>query len=147
MPELTINSPLGPLTLVEDNDALTNLLWCNTPSNNRTQLLSTAKEELDNYFKGKLTRFSVPLTVAGTQFQQTVCKSIAEIPYGKTSTYGEISKLLQSSPRAIGNACGKNPLPIIIPCHRIIGANGALTGYTGRRGINAKAFLLKLEKS
>jgi len=147
MPELTINSPLGPLTLVEHNGAITNLLWRKSRSYTRTHLLSTAQDQLDNYFAGKLRTFSVPLNVGGTKFQQAVCKRITEIPYGRTATYGEISKLLNSSPRAIGNACGKNPLPIIIPCHRIIGANGALTGYTGRRGINAKAFLLKLEKT
>ncbi len=142
---LTLESPLGPLTLMEDDGAIVKLAWCKAETESDTTLLKAAGNELKEYFTGDLKMFSVPLNPAGTEFQKSVWHEICQIPYGIALTYGEVAKNLSSSPRAVGSACGRNPIPIIIPCHRIVGANGHLTGYTGAGGTETKSFLLDLE--
>ncbi len=106
-----------------------------------------ARHVLNDYFAGKQVDFNT-LTFApqGTPFQQRVWQAMCEIPYGETVTYGDIAKKLNSSPRAVGGAVGANPIPILIPCHRVMGANGAMTGYSGAGGIATKKILLELEK-
>jgi methylated-DNA-[protein]-cysteine S-methyltransferase len=145
MPELTVNSPLGPLTLVEADGAIVELDWRQAHKEGPSQLLKSAQDELASYFAGELDNFSVPLNPEGTDFQKRVWQQMVEIAYGNALTYGDVAKNLSSSPRAVGGACGKNPIPIIIPCHRIIGANDKLTGYTGAGGTKTKSFLLDLE--
>jgi methylated-DNA-[protein]-cysteine S-methyltransferase len=145
MPELTVNSPLGPLTLVEADGAIIELDWRPAHKEERSQLLKSAHAELTCYFAGQLDNFSFPLNPEGTVFQKRVWHQMVEIPYGEALTYGDVAKNLSSSPRAVGGACGQNPIPIIIPCHRIIGANDKLIGYTGAGGTRTKSFLLDLE--
>lgn len=101
------------------------------------------RSQLEEYFEGKRKDFDLPLDLHGTPFQLRVWSALREIPYGKTVNYGEIARGLGSSARAVGNANGKNPVPIIIPCHRVIGADGSLTGFGG--GLEKKRYLLQLE--
>ena len=108
-------------------------------------LLIKAKKQLQEYFNGKRTQFTLPIEFEGTAFQQKVWDALLSIPYGKTVSYSDIAKKIKkpSASRAVGMAIGRNPLSIIVPCHRVIGANGTLTGYAG--GLPNKAFLLELE--
>ena len=112
-----------------------------------TELLSMATIQLDEYFQGKRTTFSLPFKLTGTPFQLAVWKELQNIPYGKTTSYKEIAQKINKPKacRAVGLANNKNPLPIIIPCHRVIGSNGKLIGYAG--GLKLKNYLLELEKS
>lgn len=112
-----------------------------------TELLSMATIQLDEYFQGKRTTFSLPFKLTGTPFQLAVWKELQNIPYGKTTSYKEIAQKINKPKayRAVGMANNKNPLPIIIPCHRVIGSNGKLIGYAG--GLKLKNYLLELEKS
>ena len=97
------------------------------------------------YFDGKLTTFDLPLALQGTTFQKNVWREMQKIPYGQVQTYGDISGTLNSAARAVGGACGKNPIPIIIPCHRVIGGGGKMTGFSGGEGVETKIQLLTLE--
>lgn len=112
-----------------------------------TELLSMATIQLDEYFQGKRTTFSLPFKLIGTPFQLAVWKELQNIPYGQTTSYKEIAQKINKPKayRAVGMANNKNPLLIIIPCHRVIGSNGKLIGYAG--GLNLKNYLLELEKS
>lgn len=112
-----------------------------------TELLSMATIQLDEYFQGKRTTFSLPFKLTGTPFQLAVWKELQNIPYGQTTSYKEIAQKINKlkACRAVGMANNKNPLPIIIPCHRVIGSNGKLIGYAG--GLKLKNYLLELEKS
>ena len=112
-----------------------------------TELLSMATIQLDEYFQGKRTTFSLPFKLTGTPFQLAVWKELQNIPYGQTTSYKEIAQKINKPKayRAVGMANNKNPLPIIIPCHRVIGSNGKLIGYAG--GLNLKNYLVELEKS
>lgn len=112
-----------------------------------TELLSMATIQLDEYFQEKRTTFSLPFKLTGTPFQLAVWKELQNIPYGKTTSYKEIAQKINKPKayRAVGMANNKNPLPIIIPCHRVIGSNGKLIGYAG--GLKLKNYLLELEKS
>ncbi|WP_296899384.1 methylated-DNA--[protein]-cysteine S-methyltransferase [uncultured Megamonas sp.] len=112
-----------------------------------TELLSMATIQLDEYFQGKRTTFSLPFKLTGTPFQLAVWKELQNIPYGKTTSYKEIAQKINKPKayRAVGMANNKNPLPIIIPCHRVIGSNGKLIGYAG--GLKLKNYLLELEQS
>jgi methylated-DNA-[protein]-cysteine S-methyltransferase len=150
----TIDSPIGPLTLAGHGSALTNLRMVDQtyePSRADWALNDTAFAEavgqLDAYFAGERTDFDVELDMRGTDFQQRVWKALLTIPYGETRSYGEIAEQIGApgAARAVGLANGHNPIAIIVPCHRVIGANGQLTGYGG--GLDRKLTLLELEKS
>lgn len=111
-----------------------------------TALLQQAAAQLAEYFSGKRRSFHLPLSLSGTSFQKAVWNQLMSIPYGKTTSYGELAKLLgiPRSAQAVGQAVGANPIPFIIPCHRVIGKNGSITGYA--LGIERKKHLLKLEQ-
>ena len=145
MPSLTVASPLGPLSLLEEDGALTVLDWGEAEGDDETPLLLTASHQLNAYFYCGLRAFDVALRPRGTAHQRRVWRHMLDIPYGQTRSYGEFARDLKSSPRAIGGACGRNPLPIIIPCHRVAAADGSLGGYSGRGGVETKRFLLELE--
>jgi methylated-DNA-[protein]-cysteine S-methyltransferase len=149
----TMKSPVGPLLLTSDGVSLTGLF----PESHRDvpprtsawkrddAWFSGVRDQLNAYFQGRLTRFEVPVAPEGTAFQQKVWTALKAIPCGATATYGELARKLGSpqSSRAVGLAAGKNPISIIIPCHRLIGADGALTGYAG--GLDMKRWLLEHE--
>lgn len=150
-----ILSPVGPLRLASDGTALTGL-WLEhqkyfaaglDPEAQEAPALPVFRETvrwLDDYFAGKRPTALPPLSPKGSDFRQAVWKKLLEISYGQFRTYGSLAAELGSSPRAVGNAVGHNPISILIPCHRVIGADGSLTGYAG--GVEKKQFLLELEQ-
>lgn len=139
-----LSSPVGPLTLVEVDGAITELEWDASGGEPETPVLTQAIDELQRYFDGTLTKFTVPLRPRGSEFQQKLYAALCAIPYGETRTYGDLAGELGVSAQAIGQACGANPLAIIIPCHRVLSAT-SLGGFSGRGGVEAKVELLKLE--
>lgn len=144
-----MDSPVGPLTLVEEEGALTEIRFgkrCEEILLCETALLQQAVQELNEYFSGQRKVFTVPLNPKGTPFQQQCWKALLQIPYGETRTYGQQAVMIGNSKasRAVGMGNHCNPLPIIIPCHRVVGANGRLTGYAG--GLNIKQMLLQTER-
>jgi methylated-DNA-[protein]-cysteine S-methyltransferase len=147
MSYLAYNSPVGPLTLFEEDGRIVAVEWGWPPESDEpiAPVLERARDLLDAYFEGKPVVFDLPLEAHGTAFQKKVWQALARIPFGATRSYGELAAELGTSPRALGSACGRNPLPILIPCHRILGANGNLGGYSGMDGIDTKRFLLRLE--
>ena len=145
MPALTTDTPLGPITLVEEGAAITRLLWGGAETD-QTQLLTEAIRQLTAYFNGELTQFDLPLTPKVTPSQGRFLDALIAIPYGETRTYGELAKDLAISPQAAGQACGANPIAIIIPCHRVTGT-GNLGGFSAPGGIETKIMLLKHENA
>jgi methylated-DNA-[protein]-cysteine S-methyltransferase len=143
--EIGIDTPVGPLTLREKNGALTSVTWGKPESERESPLLLAAKAQLDGYFFCKLERFELSLAPAGSEFDRRVWDAMCQIPYGRTLTYGEIAAKIGGNARDVGGACGRNPIPIIIPCHRVVGADGALVGYSGAGGVETKQALLALE--
>jgi len=141
---LTIRSPLGPLTLAEEDGRLVSLAWGEAPHADHTALLAAAAAQLDGYFYCGLRQFELPLAPSGTPFQRRAWQAMSEIPFGRTLTYGALAHRLGSSARAVGRACASNPISIIIPCHRLLAATG-LGGYSGGAGLASKRFLLDLE--
>lgn len=145
MPHLTVFSPLDHLTLHEEDGALVSLDWGWVPGGEATPLLAEAAGQMDAYFEGRLKAFDLPLAPAGSPFQCRVWRALAAIPFGRTRTYGDLAGELGTSPRPVGGACGRNPLPILIPCHRVLGQGGAPGGYSGAWGLTTKYELLRRE--
>ncbi len=142
---LSIESPVGWLTLYANEAALLELSWAKSRHPLPSHLLREAAKQLAAYFKGRLFDFDLPLDAAGTDHEQRVWREMCRIPYGATATYGQIATAIRSAPRAIGRACGANPIPIIVPCHRVTASGGGLGGYSGAGGGVTKKFLLALE--
>ena len=149
----TIDSPIGLLTLAGRGSVLTNLRMVDQtyePSHTGWSpdpvAFGDAVDQLSAYFAGELTDFDIELELRGTEFQRRVWKALLTIPFGETRSYGEIAEQIGApgSARAVGWANGHNPIAIVVPCHRVIGANGSLTGYGG--GLDRKRTLLELEK-
>ena len=140
-----IKTPIGPLTLQADEAAVTAIRFGADGARDASPLLDAAEAQLREYFAGARRTFDLPLAPHGTAFQQRVWTALRAIPYGETRTYGELAAAIDSpnASRAVGMANHSNPIPIIIPCHRVIGANGTLTGYAG--GLEIKRKLLALE--
>ncbi len=145
MPQLSMHSPVGDLTISEEDGRIVSLDWGWGMTQEKTPLLEKAKQQLEDYFDGKLKKFNLPLHPEGTEFQRHVYGEMRRIPYGSTKTYSEIAFLTNSHARPVGGACGKNPIPILIPCHRVLGQNESLTGYSGDGGVETKSALLRLE--
>jgi methylated-DNA-[protein]-cysteine S-methyltransferase len=145
MAHISMHSPLGPLTIFEEEDTIVALDFGRAPGTSETQLLLQARDQLDAYFDRTRKAFQLPLAPTGTEFQRAVWDQMCVIPYGAAATYGDIARNLGSAARAVGGACGANPIPIIIPCHRVVGAAGRMTGYSGGEGIETKLALLRLE--
>lgn len=145
-----MNTPYGKILLEAENDQLTGCRFIfdfqTTNINQENPFLQNAKKQLKEYFLGKRKNFDIKLAPAGTAFQQSVWQALQKIPYGQTRSYKDIAEEINNSKavRAVGMANNKNPIAIIIPCHRVIGSNGNLVGYAG--GLNLKQKLLELEK-
>ena len=149
----TLATPCGPLLLVIDEQGLRHVDFCHSPKpvvigdtwQQDAAALAPYSEQFAAYFAGRLQHFELPLAATGTLFQQQVWQALLTIPYGQTRSYGHIAQQIGNprSVRAVGAANGRNPLAIIVPCHRVIGQNGSLTGYAG--GLQIKEFLLQLE--
>ena len=143
----SIMTPVGNMTCFEQGEKIVVLEWGQAPKGLESPLLKEAKSQLSAYFSGKLTAFDLPLDPQGTEHQKKVWKIMANIPFGETLTYGDIAKEIKSAPRAVGGACGKNPIPIIIPCHRVVGGGGKMTGFSGGEGVETKVQLLRMEEA
>ena len=153
----TIESPVGRMTLVSSQNRLTGIIWekddpnrmrpDNIVENDQHPVLLEAEQQLREYFNRERKIFSLDLDFNGTEFQKKVWNALLTIPYGETRTYGEIARQIGSpkSSRAVGAASGKNPISIVAPCHRVIGASGKLVGFGG--GLENKSLLLNLEKT
>ncbi|WP_430447972.1 methylated-DNA--[protein]-cysteine S-methyltransferase [Rhodophyticola sp.] len=142
--QASVETPVGWLTLTEEDGAIAAVRWRQGAGAASTPILRQAMAELEAYFAGDLTVFTVPLAPSGSTFQRAVCDAISAIPYGYTRTYGEIAADLGQSAQSVGQACGGNPIPILIPCHRVMGAKG-LTGFSGAGGVETKVALLRHE--
>jgi methylated-DNA-[protein]-cysteine S-methyltransferase len=153
----TFDSPIGVLNLVASSSGLAAVLWENddpkrvrlgpTSEDATDAILIEARRQLKAYFAGDLKVFTLRLDFRGTDFQKSVWKALLTIPFGETRSYSDIARQIAKpkAPRAVGAATGRNPISIIAPCHRVIGSNGALTGFAG--GIAAKEYLLRLERT
>ena len=149
MNTLCWHSPLGPIHLEEEGGAVTGLRFCGqeVPAQGPVSpVLAQAAAQLAEYFAGQRQSFTVPLAPRGTPFQQEVWRALCAIPYGQTRSYGQLAAALgrPSAARAVGGACRRNPIWLMIPCHRVVGASGSLTGYAG--GLERKKALLALEQ-
>lgn len=152
-----IKSPVGKLTLVADQNHLLAVLWeeerlgrvrlGKIQMSGKHPILEKAEKQLIEYFSGKRQQFNLPLKLNGTEFQSKVWSALASIPYGETWSYQDLAQKIKSpkASRAVGAANGKNPLSIVIPCHRVIGRDGSLTGFAG--GMKNKKYLLDFERS
>ncbi len=146
MPSGCLDTPLGPLTVISEAGNIERLRWGDFASGPETPEIAASLEQLAAYFAGDLTEFDLPWHVAASPFQQAVCEAMLAIPFGETRTYGDLAQDLGVPAQAIGGACGGNPIPVIIPCHRVLGAQ-SLGGYSGDGGIETKVWLLKHEKA
>lgn len=147
MPQISINSPVGAITVFAFDDQIVALDWGFVDEMASSPVLEEAKSQLNGYFTGKLTTFDLPLAPDGTDFQKAVWAAMCDIPAGKTATYKELASAA-GSPRAfqsVGTACGLNPIPIIIPCHRVLASGDKPGGYSGQGGLETKRALLRIE--
>jgi methylated-DNA-[protein]-cysteine S-methyltransferase len=145
MPQLSLMTPLGDITLSEEEGAIVALDWGRGRDQTPTPLLREARDQLHDYFDGRRLAFQLPLAPHGTPFQKRVWAALTRIPPGETRSYADIAREIASAPRAVGQANGRNPIPILIPCHRVVAADGALGGYSGLDGPATKRFLLDHE--
>jgi methylated-DNA-[protein]-cysteine S-methyltransferase len=141
-------SPFGFITITAEDEKITSVELCKKANSvGSSKVLEDAAKQIDLYLKGSLPKFSLQLKVLGTPFQLAVWKAIAKVPFGKTISYGEIAKSIgkPQAARAVGAAVGANPTPLLVGCHRVLGSNGSLTGYSGGQGIKTKKLLLDHE--
>jgi methylated-DNA-[protein]-cysteine S-methyltransferase len=144
-----VDSPVGRLAIEADHAAVTAVRWAAAGDRARdtstSPVLKEASRQLERYFARKLTRFDLPLGPRGTDFQQRVWALMRDIPWGETATYGGLAMALGSGPRPVGMACARNPIPIIQPCHRVLGSGGKEGGFSGGQGLPTKRQLLAIE--
>jgi len=144
-----VDSPVGRLAIEADHAAVTGVRWASpgerARASGKSPVLKEAARQLDRYFGKKLKRFDLPLAQGGTDFQKRVWAMMRDIPYGETATYGGMAMALGSGPRPIGMACARNPIPIIVPCHRVLGSGGSEGGFSGGKGLPTKRQLLAIE--
>jgi methylated-DNA-[protein]-cysteine S-methyltransferase len=145
MPQLSLHTPLGEVTISEDGGTIVALDWGRGRDQEATPLLREACDQLQDYFDGKRMSFDLPLAPEGSNFQKRVWTALCAIPPGETRSYADIARTIGSAPRAVGGANGANPIPLFIPCHRVIAADGSLGGYSGGDGPATKRFLLDHE--
>jgi methylated-DNA-[protein]-cysteine S-methyltransferase len=141
-------TPFGFITVTAEDEKISSVELCKKANSlGSSKVLDDAAKQVDLYLKGSLSRFNLPLKVSGTPFQLAVWKAIAKVPFGKTISYGEIAASIGKplAARAVGAAVGANPTPLLVGCHRVLGSNGSLTGYSGGQGIKTKKLLLNFE--
>lgn len=144
MPQLSLHTPLGDLTVSEEGEAIVAVDWGWGRDQAETPVLLQAREQLQAYFDGRRTRFDLPLAPRGTDYRRRVWAALCAIPPGQTRTYADIARVAGGSARSVGQANGANPIPVLIPCHRVV-ATAGLGGYSGGDGLDTKRFLLQLE--
>jgi methylated-DNA-[protein]-cysteine S-methyltransferase len=142
--QVSLHTPVGDITVSALDDAIVALDWGWSSMHTPSPLLERARDWLNGFFDGDTDAPDLPLRPDGTNFQKRVWGVMTAIPAGRTRSYGELARELDSAAQAVGNACGANPIPILIPCHRVVGASG-LGGYSGGDGLSTKTALLRLE--
>lgn len=145
MARLTVDTPVGPLTITASDSEVQVIAWDSPRSHDDSAVLRRAADQIAAYFARELEDFDLPLAPRGTAFQRSVWRAMGEIPYGGTATYGGLAWQLGTAAQAVGQACGANPIPLVIPCHRVLAAGGGLGGYSGGAGLPTKQVLLALE--
>lgn len=145
MEEITVETRFGALTIRAEDGSITRVRWGGRESSSLA-LLRNAARQLAEYDAGERQAFDLPIRVTGAPLQRAVCDVMREIPFGETMTYGEIARRVGASAQAVGQACGRNPVSVLVPCHRVLGAKG-LTGFSGGAGIETKVALLRHEKA
>ncbi|MGF1631910.1 MAG: methylated-DNA--[protein]-cysteine S-methyltransferase [Kiloniellaceae bacterium] len=141
---LTLDTPTGPVTVTEEDDAIVAVTWGGGGKDD-SRLLQNATQQLGDYFDARRRDFDLPLKPRGSAFHRAVWREMLAIPYGQTKSYGDLARATGGIARAVGTACGANPIPIFIPCHRVLAADRQLGGFSGGKGPETKAFLLTLE--
>jgi len=144
LPQLSLHTPIGDLTIAEEAGAIVSLDWGWGRDQTPTDLLTRARDQLYAYLDGSLTNFDLPLNPTGTPYRRRIWFALIDIPYGATRTYADLARKVGGSPRSVGQANATNPIPIIIPCHRVLATNG-IGGYSGGEGLPTKRALLALE--
>ena len=144
MPQLSLHTPVGDVTVFAEDDAIVALEWGWVPDQVPAPTLERAREQLQAYFDGQLTEFTLPLAPHGTAYQRRIWRALREIPYGRTRSYQDIAAKVGGSARSVGQANSHNPIPVIIPCHRVVAASH-VGGYSGGEGLATKRWLLALE--
>jgi methylated-DNA-[protein]-cysteine S-methyltransferase len=146
VPQLSLHTPVGDVTIFEENGTIVSIDWGWVPNQATSPMLECARDQLHAYFDQKLTEFRLPLAPAGTRYQRAVWQALSGIPYGETRSYQQIAAKAGGSARSVGQANGRNPIPLVIPCHRVVATNH-IGGYSGGDGLPTKRWLLALEKS
>jgi methylated-DNA-[protein]-cysteine S-methyltransferase len=144
LPQLSLHTPVGDITVSEEDGRIVALDWGWGRDQTETPVLLEARRQLHAYFDGELRQFDLPLAPAGTAYRQRVWAALCRIPHGETRSYLDIARMAGGSARSVGTANATNPIPILIPCHRVVAAAG-LGGYSGGDGLDTKRFLLSLE--
>jgi len=143
---ISFKSSIGWITISENKDLVTSIKFGKNKNKGKNIVLLRLKKQILEFIKGKRTKFSIKLHISGSSLQKKIWKQLSNIRYGKTKTYGEIARVLHTSPRYVGNVCGQNNHLLVIPCHRVIRSDGTLGGFSGLGGIKLKQKLLKLEQ-
>jgi methylated-DNA-[protein]-cysteine S-methyltransferase len=146
MNTLSFNSSIGWIAISEENNLITSIKFGKKKNRGKSQVLTKLKKQILEFIIGKRTQFSIKLHLEGSILQKKIWKQLCKIGYGTTKTYGEIAKVLHTSPRYVGNVCGQNNHLLVIPCHRVIRTDGTLGGFSGLGGLKLKQKLLKLEQ-
>jgi methylated-DNA-[protein]-cysteine S-methyltransferase len=142
--QISLHTPVGDITVFEEGGAIVSLDWGWVTHQDPSPLLERAREQLQAYFDGELTNFDLNLLPNGTTYRRRVWQALCDIPYGETCTYKDIARIAGGSARSVGQANGRNPVPLLIPCHRVV-AVGHIGGYSGGDGLPTKRWLLALE--
>ncbi len=146
MAQICFHSPIGDISVFSDGGKIISVDYGWGADNEESDsFVEAAKKQIIEYLSCKRKVIDLPIEISGTPFQEKVWRYMLTIPYGEVRTYGQAARDLNSSPRAVGGACGANHLPILIPCHRIVGSNGKMTGYSGGEGVETKKMLLRIE--
>ena len=146
MNTLSFNSSIGWIAISEENNLITSIKFGKKKNKGKSQVLTKLKKQILEFIIGKRTQFSIKLHLEGSILQKKIWKQLSKIDYGNTKTYGDIARVLQISPRYVGNVCGQNNHLLVIPCHRVIRSDGTLGGFSGLGGIKLKQKILNLEK-
>ena len=143
---LSFYTRLGWMTAIEQDDKIIELKFMKKKSEGKSLILQRIKKNVNDFFSKKIKSFNFPYKIHGSNLQIRIWRELKKIPYGKTKSYGDIAKIVKTSPRYVGNVCGQNKHLLVIPCHRVIRTDGSLGGFSGTGGLSLKKRLLKLEK-
>ena len=143
---ISFNTKFGWISAIEENGKITEIKFLKTKNVGKSRILKKLKKMINKYFSKRKTSFNLPLEINGSLLQKKIWKELIKIPYGKTKSYGDIAKIVKTSPRYVGNVCGQNKHLLVVPCHRVIRTDGSLGGFSSSGGLGLKKRLLNLEQ-